>query len=234
MTRRLKRSLLRESGEQSAPDAGVNLQIKVWLTGISPMVWRRVLVSASLTVRELHGVFQVAMGWEGIHLYQFRLRGARYGSLELSAGSPDVTLATLQFRKGARFLYEYDLNIPWRHEVRVEDRVPVADVTNLACTGGSGACPPEDCGGPASFMAGRDDLLSLEAIDDLETMAGILGEVAQERRSDLLDDDETRWRLERAVERSKAREQAQGRAFSRRQVNARLGQGEHLELMHQQ
>ena len=83
-------------------------------------------------------------------------------------------------------------------------------------------------------MAGRDDLLSLEAMVDLETMAEILGKVAQERRSDLLDDDETRWRPERAVERSKAREQAQGRPFSRRQVNARLRQGEHLELMHQQ
>ena len=188
------------------------------------MVWRRVLVSASLTLRELHGVFQVAMGWEGIHLYQFRLRAARYGSLELSAASPDVALAALQFRKGARFVYGYDLNIPWRHEVRVEDRVPV-DVTYPACTGGSGACPPEDCGGPASFMAGREDLLSLEAMDDLETMAEILGNVAQERRSDLLDD-ETRWRLERAAERSKAREDAQGRPFSRRQVNALLRQGD--------
>ncbi len=39
----------------------------------------------SLTLRELHGVIQVAMGWEGIHLYQFRLRDARYGSWELSA-----------------------------------------------------------------------------------------------------------------------------------------------------
>jgi len=37
-------------------------------------------------------------------------------------------------------------------------------------------------------------------------MAEILGEVARERRVDLLDDDETRWRLERAAERSKARE----------------------------
>jgi hypothetical protein len=27
-------------------------------------------------LRELHGVFQIAMGWEGIHLYQFSLRVA--------------------------------------------------------------------------------------------------------------------------------------------------------------
>ena len=67
------------------------------------MVWRRVLVPINLTLRELHGVIQVAMGWEGLHLYQFRLRAARYGSWELSAASPDVTLAALRFRTGARF-----------------------------------------------------------------------------------------------------------------------------------
>jgi hypothetical protein len=64
------------------------------------MVWRRVLVPTTFTLRELHGVIQVAMGWEGIHLYVFLLRAARYGSWELSASSPDVTLAALRFRKG--------------------------------------------------------------------------------------------------------------------------------------
>ena len=44
------------------------MQFKVWLFGISPMVWRRLLVPDTCTLRELHGVIQVAMGWEGIHL----------------------------------------------------------------------------------------------------------------------------------------------------------------------
>ena len=87
------------------------------------MVWRRVLVPSSFTLRELQGVIQVAMGWEGIHLYEFHIRAARYGSWELSASSPDITLAALRLRNGARFIYEYDLNIPWRHEVRIEDRL---------------------------------------------------------------------------------------------------------------
>jgi hypothetical protein len=175
------------------------------------------------------------MGWEGTHLYQFCLRAARYGSWELSASSPDVTLAALQFRKGARFLYEYDLNIPWRHEVRIEDRrLPEAGKTYPTCTGGSGACPPEDCGGPAAFMAGRDGMLSSDAIEDLETMAEILSQVALDRRPEVLDDDETRWRLESAVERSQARDRAQGCPFSRRAVNTRLHGGEYRDLMHQQ
>lgn len=224
-------------GDSHAPAEGADaiVQIKVWLLGISPMVWRRVLVPVSLTLRELHGVIQVAMGWEGSHLYQFRLRAARYGSWEVSAASPDVTLAALRFRKGARFVYEYDLNIPWRHEIRIEDRLePEAGKAYPACSGGSGACPPEDCAGPAAFMTRHDEMLSLDALEDLGSMAEFIGDVVLERRPEVLDDEETRWRLEQAVERSRARERAQGQPFSRRTVNARLSRGEHLDFMHQQ
>ena len=199
------------------------------------MVWRRVLVPSTCTLGELHGVIQVAMGWESIHLYQFCLRAARYGSWELSASSPDVTLAALRLRKGARFTYKYDLNIPWRHEVRIENQLGLeAGKAYPICNGGNGACPPEDCDGPAGFMAERNSMLSLDALNDLGTMTEIIGQVVLERRTDLLDDEDTRWRLEEAVERSKAREHAQGRPFSRQTVNAHLGKGEHLDLMHQQ
>jgi hypothetical protein len=111
MKRRPKSAVPEENPLAPAADATAILQVKVWLTGISPMVWRRVLVPSSFTLRELHGVIQVAMGWEGIHLYDFQLRAARYGSWEVAAASPDVTLVALRFRKGARFIYEYDLNI---------------------------------------------------------------------------------------------------------------------------
>jgi hypothetical protein len=219
-----------------AADAAAILLVKFWLTGISPMVWRRVLVPTNFTLRELHGVIQVAMGWEGIHLYDFRLRAARYGSWEVAASSPDVTLAALRFRKGARFIYEYDLNIPWRHEVRIEDRLePEARKTYPVCTGGDGACPPEDCGGPERFMDHRNDRFSFDALEDLDTMVEVFRQVALKDGSEMLAlDQETRWRLEDALERAKAREQAQGRSFSRWDVNASLRDGEHHNLMHQQ
>ena len=218
-----------------AADAAAILQVKVWLTGISPMVWRRVLVPSSFTLRELHGVIQVAMGWEGIHLYEFELRAAHYGSWEVAAASPDVTLTALRFRKGARFIYEYDLNIPWRHEVRIEDRLPPeVRKTYPVCTGGGGACPPEDCGGPESFMAHRDDTFSFDALEDLDTAVEVLEQVALKDGSEALAlDQDARWRLEEALKRSKAREEARGRPFSRRDINASLRDGEHLNLMHQ-
>ena len=236
MKRRPKSAVPEENPLAPAADAATILQVKVWLTGISPMVWRRVLVPSRFTLRELHGVIQVAMGWEGVRLYDFHLRAAHYGSWEVASSSPDVTLAALRLRKGARFIYEYDLNIPWRHEVRIEDRLePEARKTYPVCTGGGGACPPEDCGGPECFMAGRDDRFSFDALEDLDTMVEVLQQVALKDGSDLLAlDQDARWRLEDALERAKAREEAQGRPFSRREVNASLRDGEHQNLMHQQ
>ena len=66
---RMKRRLNPPAAVAPSSDGAVNadavLQVKVWLVGIGPMVWRRVLVPASFTLRELHGVIRVAMGWDG-------------------------------------------------------------------------------------------------------------------------------------------------------------------------
>jgi len=64
MKRRLKQQRPTEDGRAAVPTEAI-FQVKVWLIGISPMVWRRVLVSAAFTLCELHGVIQVAMGWDG-------------------------------------------------------------------------------------------------------------------------------------------------------------------------
>jgi hypothetical protein len=46
----------------SAAQPGAVLQVKVRLLGLSPMVWRRVLVSGSVPLRAVHRVVQLAMG----------------------------------------------------------------------------------------------------------------------------------------------------------------------------
>jgi len=84
------------------------------------MIWRRVLVSDSTTLRELHGILQVAMGWVGILLFVFDLLAVRYGSFELHAGNPDVPLLQFGFRENDRFSYVYDMGNNWEHEIRVE------------------------------------------------------------------------------------------------------------------
>jgi len=42
-------------------------QLKVVLLGISPMIWRRLLVKSDSTIEDLHYIIQIAMGWEDIH-----------------------------------------------------------------------------------------------------------------------------------------------------------------------
>ena len=58
MRRQTKR---RRADERGGAAAEAIVQIRVWLTGITPMVWRHVLVPASFTLRELHAA-KVTMG----------------------------------------------------------------------------------------------------------------------------------------------------------------------------
>jgi hypothetical protein len=224
-----------EPADPERPSSGPDLQLKVRLLEVSPMVWRRLLVPAATSLRELHGTIQVAMGWEGVHLFQFYLRALRYGSSELSAASADVSLESFRLRAGSRFAYEYDLNVPWRHEVRVERHIePGAGRPGPYCLDGRGDCPAEDCGGPAGHLAHQHEAVGLEAMDDLVTMTEVLGEVLRTRTTAALDDPDARREFEAALERMQERERFLPAPFSRREVNARLRRGEHRVLMHQQ
>jgi hypothetical protein len=175
------------------------------------------------------------MGWEGIHLFQFHLRAVRYGSPELSASASAVTLASFRLRVGSRFIYEYDLNIPWRHEIRVERQIERAAGRHYPfCLDGHGDCPAEDCGGPAGHLAWQHEAVGFEAMSDLETMTEVLAEMLRTRTTTALDNPDTRWAFEAALERLEERESFLPVPFARREVNERLRRGEHRGLMHQQ
>ncbi|MGB1216010.1 MAG: plasmid pRiA4b ORF-3 family protein, partial [Pikeienuella sp.] len=148
------------------------LQLKLRLLDISPMIWRRVLVSSSTTLHELHGILQVAMGWDGIHLFQFDIRAVDYGSWELHAANPDIPLSDFGFCQNDRFSYIYDMGDYWKHEVRVEAVLDADPKKSYpVCTGGAGACPPEECGGAQGYLARRDEASGYDAWQDLETLA---------------------------------------------------------------
>ena len=55
----------------SPEDSPRIVQLKIRLLGLSHMIWRRVLAPESVTLRDLHDILQVGMGWDGIHLYYF-------------------------------------------------------------------------------------------------------------------------------------------------------------------
>ena len=211
------------------------VQLKIRLLGVSPMIWRRVLVPATVSLRELHGVIQVVMGWEGYHLFLFDIRAVQYGSFDLHVQSPEMSLEQFEFRKNDRFSYIYDMGDHWEHEVRVEAFIALeAKKSYPVCTGGTGACPPEDCGGPYGYLARRDETESYEAWTDMGAMEGFLKDVLDADDptrpvSDFMSDD-----VAAAMERMVARAPFVDGSFTRGDVNKRLRAKEHLEMMHQQ
>lgn len=199
------------------------------------MIRRRVAVREAVSLCELHGVIQAAMGWQGIHLFKFAIRGLDYTSSFMGGEPASQSLSAFRFRKGAKFRYIYDMGDWWEHEVRVEDRFPaVSGKRYPQCTGGSRACPPEDCGGVHGFLAGQDEALGFDAMDDLAVLGDIIDRAILRGDRSLLDDDDERGRLEMAVERCGSRLPFVNDTFSRRVVNKAFRDDEHRRLMHQQ
>ena len=100
----------------SALDESVIYQLKIVLLGISPMIWRRILVSSDSTIEDLHYTIQLAMGWSDIHLHHFIIYGKQYGITQpggtlFSDRASEVKLASFRWRIQEKFLYEYDFSI---------------------------------------------------------------------------------------------------------------------------
>ena len=54
-------------------------QLRVVVRGVSPLIWRRLLIPADTTIAGLHAVLQIAFGWTGTHLHRFVVQGREYG-----------------------------------------------------------------------------------------------------------------------------------------------------------
>jgi hypothetical protein len=84
-------------------------QLRAVLRGISPLIWRRLLVRSDSTVAQLHEVLQIAFGWDDEHLNRFEIRGREYavyrdGGGMIGIDSTDVRLCDLKLRRLERFV----------------------------------------------------------------------------------------------------------------------------------
>ena len=112
-------------------------QLKIVLRDISPLVWRRVRVTSDTTIADLHAIVQTVMGWEDVHLHQFRIHGKAYGvyrggGVTFADNPRQVRLADFRLHTGERFLYEYDFGDGWQHDIRLEQVVPLDEHTLLS------------------------------------------------------------------------------------------------------
>jgi len=60
------------------------------LRGVSPLIWRRLLVRSDSTIAELHRALQIAFGWSGEHLHRFVIHGPMHG-MESLVDAPCAT-----------------------------------------------------------------------------------------------------------------------------------------------
>lgn len=132
-------------------------QLKVTLAGVRPAVWRRLLVPSSATLKQLHYILQVAMGWTDSHLHKFEAKGQLYGKPDRDFGSSvndetHVRLEQVLLRVKQSMLYEYDFGDSWIHQIVLEKILPPSPELKVPkCVAGARACPPEDCGGAYGY-----------------------------------------------------------------------------------
>lgn len=132
-------------------------QFRLSIRGISPAIWRRVLIRSDSTLADLHYIIQILMGWSNFYLHQFTIHGKRYAVQRLFCGDAHdaeaVRLCDLRLRVGERFLYEYSFFEWWQHEIRLEKKLALGErKTYPVCIAGKRAAPPEDRGGAEGFM----------------------------------------------------------------------------------
>ncbi|MGC8506453.1 MAG: plasmid pRiA4b ORF-3 family protein [Thermoplasmata archaeon] len=166
--RNVKKPKAASSRKDYADEKERAITFKVSIEGISPPIWRRIVVRDDATLEDLHLMIQAAMGWENYHLHEFEIRGTSYSPPneeddafeDRSEDSTGIKLCDLNLAKGTRFHYTYDFGDDWEHNItveKIEDADP--DTEYPMCVSGKRRAPREDCGG----VPGYYDLLEILA-----------------------------------------------------------------------
>ena len=126
------------------------LQLKVFVDGIMPRIWRRFLVKDTSTFHDLHKALQVLFGWSDSHLYAFYVAKEELGIpddfRENFLNAKKIRLKDKLSLK-QKFGYVYDFGDNWEHVLTVEKAFDAKDAAPVPrCVGGERSGPPEDCG----------------------------------------------------------------------------------------
>ncbi len=145
-------------------------QLKIKLNGISPPVWRRVVLSSYTYFSELHELIQEYFSWGGYHLHEFYFhhpdgKGKRINIMGIIDWDEDADPDRYHFRanevrlcdvlskerKWAFYLYDFGDN--WNHAIILEKVFPYDKrFIRPICVGGKRAAPLEDSGGTYGFQ----------------------------------------------------------------------------------
>jgi hypothetical protein len=138
-------------------------QFRVFVRGISPAIWRRLLFCDNQTLADMHYALQIVFNWTDEYLHQFLLRGRIYAvprvwGAEYTHIAQDTSLQSLRLRPNERFVYEYNFFDWWQVDIRFEKQLDFDETRSYPfCIGGKRSGPPESCGGPEGYLALRED-----------------------------------------------------------------------------
>jgi Plasmid pRiA4b ORF-3-like protein len=207
------------------PQQPVAYQIRIVLIGVSPLIWRCLLVPSDISLARLHSFLQILFSWGGEHMHRFRIHGKDYGIAYLGGTGFDddphqVRLSDFHIHRRERFLYEYDFTARWELEIRLENILPL-DLKRPypICIGGRRAGPPEHCAGTLAYLEQLDQYASQPPIEDLSLLADAVGRYLESGDRKLIGDFDD---LREALERIEAYRQFQPDHFDRRRVNRQL------------
>lgn len=144
-------------------------RIHIKLDHIKPVIWRRVEVPITTSLKGLHDVIQAVMLFEDYHLFEFNAGGRRYAVPDPEWDIGRETYAARNVRIGAlvargieTFDYTYDFGDDWRHSITVEavmDADPAVEYPRFV--DGNRRAPPEDVGGLSGFEEFLDAMTKL-------------------------------------------------------------------------
>lgn len=135
--------------------------VRIELKDTDPLIWRQVEAPTSITLKVLHDIVQIAIGWFDYHLWEFTIGEQRYGlPMDEDWGTaprkPATKVRLRDVLKAKRTVidYVYDFGDYWEHRITVTDvRAGDAEIAYPRYLGGERAGPPEDCGGIPGFYA---------------------------------------------------------------------------------
>ena len=178
-------------------------QLKITLKEIEPLIWRRVLVSGNVSMKTVHKIIQIAMGWTNSHLHLFGFYDGRIFSdpvFELEDDPVPEDESKNKLRKvapsiGIQFIYQYDFGDSWEHVIEVEDILPPGPSGRVPrCIDGENACPPEDVGGPHGYFDFLEAILDPKH-EEHEEMLAWCGGFFNPRKFDMKEVNEALKRL---------------------------------------
>ena len=143
--------------------------LRVELQRIEPAIWRRIRIGGGTPLAVLHHVIQAAFGWSDTELHEFEIDGVLYGNRTFAMGEPAGTIRDERnycvaevVRAGQRFVYRYDFDQDWAHDIHVESVMQTPEpLTSAVVIEGARSCPPENIGGHGQYLA----LLRALAVD---------------------------------------------------------------------